>query len=274
MPVWRVDRLASVYLFHPVHRLLPSGSLAIPILMYHGIPANRTGSRNSYYSVDTDRAVFGAHMKLLHDEGYRTIGLAEAWTMARGDATPTRCAVITFDDGFQDFHRNACPVLAEYGFTATMFLPVAYIGGTFKDAACLTWDEVRELRRAGIEFGSHTVRHPQLRTLAPDKVAEEVRSSKEQIEDQIGCAVKSFSYPYAFPETDRTFVPALRGMLQDAGYENGVSTVIGRLEKSCDRMFMRRLPMNSYDDSQFFRAKLEGGYDWLHAIQYAFKAAH
>jgi hypothetical protein len=37
-------------------------------------------------------------------------------------------------------------------------------------------------------------------------------------------------------------------------------------------MILPRLPVNSWDDPDFFRAKLEGGYDWLHPIQYARKA--
>ena len=31
------------------------------------------------------------------------------------------------------------------------------------------------------------------------------------------------------------------------------------------------LPINDADDRALFRAKLEGGYDWLHGVQYATK---
>ena len=46
-----------------------------------------------------------------------------------------------------------------------MFLPTAFINPErrrFKERECMTWDEVRECRRGGIEFGSHTVNHPKL----------------------------------------------------------------------------------------------------------------
>ena len=80
-------------------------------------------------------------------------------------AFPPRLAVITFDDGFRDFLTAAWPSLSEFGFTATVFLPTGSIAGqraTFQDRECLTWDEVRTLRREGITFGSHTVSHPSL----------------------------------------------------------------------------------------------------------------
>ena len=47
--------------------------------------------------------------------------------------------------------------------------------------------------------------------------------------------------------------------------------MIGTADRTSERLFMKRLPVNSADDSALFRAKLEGSYDWLHAFQYASK---
>lgn len=45
----------------------------------------------------------------------------------------------------------------------------------------------------------------------------------------------------------------------------------GRRIPGSDRLFLERIPVNSRDDEAFFSAKLEGGYDWLHALQLASK---
>jgi peptidoglycan/xylan/chitin deacetylase (PgdA/CDA1 family) len=153
-------------------------------------------------------------------------------------------------------------------------LPTAYIGDTaskFKGIECLTWSQIRELHKVGVHFGSHTVTHPQLRSMKTEDVRTEVRASKATIEDKLSAPVKSFAYPFAFPETDRVFRQRLRAILVEAGYEFGVSTILGTADRTDDRFFMKRLPMNSSDDLRFFGAKLEGAYDWLHTLQYVRK---
>src|SRR5439155_15033721 len=100
------------------------------------------------------------------------------------------------------------PTLSKLGFNATVFLPTGYIGRvarTFKGKKCLTWNEVRELHRAGVEFGSHTVTHPRLTSLTVKEIEHEIRSSKDTIEDELGARVRAFAYPYAFPEADVPF---------------------------------------------------------------------
>ncbi len=269
----RADAFATLYFFHPLRRLSLRGP-RLPILMYHSV-SNREERTHPYYRTVTSPEVFAEQMQYLHENGYVTLRLSEAvkWLEApcNGRGRPV---VITFDDGFQDFYSNAFPILSRHSFSATMFLPTAYIGRTpqsFKGVECLTWGQVRELRNKGVEFGSHTATHPQLKSLPAVDVEHEVRTSKDTIEQELGFAVKSFAYPYAFPETNRPFITQLRGFLEQAGYANGVSTIIGTADQMSDRLFMKRLPMNSCDDAPLFGAKLAGTYDWLHSVQYAFK---
>jgi peptidoglycan/xylan/chitin deacetylase (PgdA/CDA1 family) len=274
MPEIRSDRIATLYFFHPMRQLVRSEAPGLPILMYHRVPKEDNCATHPYYCTSTAAGVFEEQVSFLHHSGYRAVSVTEALQSAQRGMTGEKLVAITFDDGYQDFYTNAFPVLNRYGYTATVFLPTAFIGNAarqFKGAECLTWDQVRELRSAGVEFGSHTVTHPQLSGVGPKQLWEEITASKEQIEAKLGEPVKAFSYPYAFPETDSEFVGRLRGVLQEAGYAGGVSTIIGRSSKSDNRFFMRRLPVNSHDDRRFFQAKLEGAYDWLHALQYVAK---
>ena len=271
----RPDRIATLYFVRPLRQLVRPETTGLPILMYHSISAGGDAGRNAYYRTCTAPSVFAEQMAFLARNGYQTIGMSEAIRRIGGAGRSTdKSVVITFDDGYGDFYTEAFPILCRFGYTATVFLPTAYIGQTaqrFNGAMCLAWSQARELQKAGIEFGSHTVTHPQLRMVGRTQLRDEVQHSRSNIEDELGCPVESFSYPYAFPEADRSFVRQLRDILEEAGYKNGVSTIIGTASQTDDQLFLRRLPANSDDDLPLFSAKLDGAYDWLHAFQYAAK---
>jgi peptidoglycan/xylan/chitin deacetylase (PgdA/CDA1 family) len=272
----RIDRLATLYVVDPLRRVSSRGRASIPILMYHSIADEDEAGLHPYYRTATAPPVFAAQMESLQQNGFSVIDLSKALGCFSEPEAKKNSVVITFDDGFRNFYRNAFPILNRYGFTATMYLPTAYIGQSrlsFKGKECLTWSEVRELRKHGISFGSHTVTHPQLHDCDADARKKEVADSKQTIEQELGSAVQSFAYPYAFPETDASFKRRFREELHQAGYENGVCTVVGRLDPASDPFFLKRLPINSDDDSRLFLAKMAGSYDWLGKPQYLLKLA-
>jgi len=270
----RLDRAASVYLFYPLSRKLPGPTgPRIPILMYHGIGEGASNG-HAYYETNTSPRIFAQHMRYLRENGYRSVSLDEGVRVLELGEALNKLVVVTFDDGFRDFYTSAFPVLRENAFTATVFLVAGLTGedhASFNERELLTWREARELSAQGIQFGSHSLSHPPLKELSEAQLDEEVGRSKNAIEDHLGNQVTSFSYPYAFPESDKYFVGIFRETLKRFGYKNGVSTVIGTARSQHDRFFLPRLPVNSWDDLPLFRAKLEGGYDWLHGPQKFYK---
>lgn len=239
----------------------------VPILMYHSISDNDFGKSHPYYQINTSPDVFARQMKWMSQNGYKTMDLPEMLAAMGAGQDLTKMVVITFDDGYRDFYTDAMSVMKQCGFTATIFLATDRIRDTsvrVEDADYLSWSEVRELHAEGIQFGAHTVTHPDLRALDPEQIDYELGYSKETIEQKLSAPVKSFSYPFAFPEEDRNFTRYLVDVLENHGFENGVSTIIGRARPGNNRFCLPRLPMNSWDDHTLLRAKLEGGYDWLH----------
>jgi peptidoglycan/xylan/chitin deacetylase (PgdA/CDA1 family) len=268
----RLDRLTTLYFGLPISRVIgPKIGTRVPILMYHSISDNLFGKSRPYSHINTSPEVFRRQMRSLHQEGYRSIGLNELIKGFEVGLDLTKTVVITFDDGYQDFLTEAMPVVKQCGFMATVFLATGRIQQTsmrLEGVDYLTWSEVRELHQEGIEFGSHTVTHPDLRCLGPEQIEYELGYSKEVIEQQLGTAINSFSYPFPFPEENTDFTRLLLDELENQGFENGVTTILGRASLRHNRFFLPRLPVNTWDDQSFFRAKLVGGYDWAHWPQW------
>jgi peptidoglycan/xylan/chitin deacetylase (PgdA/CDA1 family) len=266
----RLDRECCVRVAHPLQRLLWSArTSAIPILMYHGIRES-AGSDHPYYELHTSPAVFESHLHYLHREGYTTVDLDEALDIVSTRRNVRKTVAITFDDGYLDFYSHALPILLEFGFTATVFVIPEFVRSANpadEHRAYMSWAEIREIHEAGIRIGSHSMSHADLQQLTPREVDRELGLSRLTIEDKLGCEVRSFSYPYSFPEHNRSFVQQMHECLQVRGYRHAVSTILGSANESSDRFHLPRLPINAHDDLLFLAAKLEGAYDWMHVAQ-------
>src|ERR1700722_961379 len=99
-------------------------AVRVPILMYHEI----AGPTESDSGLAVSPEAFSAQLAYLHDEGYRTVTAAElSDALACGDGSlPDRPIVLTFDDGYADFHSQTMPMLDRYAFTATVFVTTGW----------------------------------------------------------------------------------------------------------------------------------------------------
>ncbi len=123
MPALRLDRLLTLNFFQPLRRAgLAENEFRLPILMYHSISDESEKNVSPYYRTATSPELFAAHMALLKTEGYEVLNLqAGLEKFRRGNSAGEKIAVITFDDGFEDFYTAALPVLRRHNFGATVF---------------------------------------------------------------------------------------------------------------------------------------------------------
>ncbi len=273
----RIDRCLSLLAVVPLIRLRAwRPAPAIPVLMYHSISDDPEETVAPYFRLATPVGRFRTQMQELSRRGYRIVSLLDLPEHLSADAplTVERIAVITFDDGFRDFLTAAWPVLCEFGFTATVFLPTHYIGDTcqrFMNRDCLSWEDVRSLAREGVTFGSHTVHHPRLVDLSETDLRAELANSRQTLEAHLDGPIRIFAHPYAFPRADSGYVERFRRVAQETGYDLALTTTVGRVRPGDDRLTLRRLPVNSADDPALFRAKLDGAYDWVEVPQTVLK---
>ncbi|MCX7727510.1 MAG: polysaccharide deacetylase family protein, partial [Chitinispirillaceae bacterium] len=121
----RIDRELTLIFFYFLRTILNRAKNRIPILMYHSISERIEKYVSPYFLTTTTPHVFGIHMQTLKENNYKGISLQEIdkyWDKKE------KVVVITFDDGFADFYTNAFPILKEHNFSATVFIPTAYVG--------------------------------------------------------------------------------------------------------------------------------------------------
>jgi len=92
------------------------------------------------------------------------------------------------------------------------------------DGVLMTWDEVRELRAAGMDVQSHTRRHRVLSTLTQEMLEDELTGSRRDLERAIGEAVRTIAYPVGYQVSDLRRVCRA---LMEAGYEAGFTNSTG-----------------------------------------------
>ena len=116
----------------------------------------------------------------------------------------------------------------------------------------LTWDEVREMAKHGIELGSHTVTHPILSRVEAPQLRHETFQSKATIESEVGQPVLSFAYPAG---TRQRRDEAAHAAIEECGYHFAVVYDEG-VEQHPDRTAMPRIHVDRDHSLPLFRANL------------------
>lgn len=119
----------------------------------------------------------------------------------------------------------------------------------------MSWDQIREMANAGIEFGSHTVTHPILSRLEDNELWYELTESKRTLEDHLEKPVQTISYPVGGTSA---FDARVRHMARSAGYKLGFSYIAGTNSLPIrDHYSLQRLHTERYTDRAYFAAMLQ-----------------
>jgi peptidoglycan/xylan/chitin deacetylase (PgdA/CDA1 family) len=201
-----------------------------------------------YHSVGTDSdpltvapAELDAQLDFLQSSGFNTVSLHEVIDAQDGGKLPRNPVVLTFDDGYVDAATEVLPRLLERGQKATFFIVSSFCAQdpasrvTKWNRQFLTRDEVRALRDAGMEIGSHSVSHVRLSPLPSDDLRAEVGNSRATIATYLGSPVEFFAYPY----NDQS--RWVRRAVEKAGYRGAVVGPRGNSDSfTLERLTMHR----------------------------------
>ena len=226
----------------------------VPVLMYHEIAESpETGDR-----LAVSPGAFARQLAYLCDGGFRTITAGALLdTLTAGETLPPRVAVLTFDDGYENFYSRALPLLDEYGCTATLFMTSGWVADDVAQQAgapgrMLSWHQLAEVAATGVEVGAHSRRHPQLDQIPGRLLREELYESKARLEDELGFAVPGMAYPYGYSNA------RVRQVTQNAGYGYACSVNNTSATAACDPFAVPRLTVRQATTMATFGQMLAG----------------
>jgi peptidoglycan/xylan/chitin deacetylase (PgdA/CDA1 family)/glycosyltransferase involved in cell wall biosynthesis len=232
---------------------------SIPVLMYHRIVME--APKNSRHGIWVTAQSFEQNLISLKQRGCSSITFGQYQLFLNGEFTlPKKPVILTFDDGYEDNYTQAFLLLKKYGFSAVIFIVADATRRTnFWDAdepqvPLLNDKQIREMSMAGIEFGSHTVTHPNLSQCSPEQIRTELVESKQMIEQLTGKKIVSIAYPYgAVNET-------IKSITTETGYKFGIATNSGPLKFYEDLCEIRRTQIFPWTDRLGFWKKTQQWY--------------
>ena len=224
----------------------------VPIIVYHHV--SRLDSPRPD-TVSPER--FEWHMAYLKKYHFNVLPLSALVRIIRqGKPMPRKSVVITFDDGSEDNFQYAFPVLKKYGFPATIFV----ITDVTNTEGYLNTAQMKEMLAHGIEIGSHTRRHAYLPGVSGKTLVEEIKGSKDRLEQELGVTTTSFAYPSG------GFTEEARRLVQTSGYESACTTNRGYDRFNRDVYELKRVRFSDQDDRiDYLWMKLSGFYNLFRA---------
>ena len=222
----------AVFLAAAIGQAVPvMASDSAVVLMYH-----RFGE-TAHPSTNIRIEQFEAHLEELSREKYTVLPLPEIIAKLRTrQPLPDRTVGISIDDAFISVYREAFPRLQEAGLPFTLFVatdPVDRKLGGFMD-----WDQIRELRDAGVTIGNQTHTHLHMASSHDDQNRGELEKSNARFRAELGEVPAIIAYPYG------EYSLAVGRLSKEAGLTVGFGQHSGVVHADSDMLYLPRFAMN------------------------------
>lgn len=151
----------------------------------------------------------------------------------------------SWDDGAKDDLRIA-DLMSKYNIPTIFYFSALPTG----DKEYLSPDQRRQIAK-DFEIGSHTMTHPLLTRIDPERARWEIEESRERLAEEFDQDILSFCYPRGYAN------PELQQMVVEAGYKSGRSTLVGYIHESENPYFEQTTVHVGCDRKEY------AGKDWF-----------
>jgi len=201
-------------------------------LMYHRFDENR------YPTTNVRMRDFENQLKMIRRMKLDFISIEEFDDYVHGHRELyNKRILLTIDDAYASFYKNAWPILKREGIPFVLFLNTREINQ--KNRNYMTWAQVREIHESGLGvIGHHSYSHDYLVNKSPDEIRNDLWQASKDFQRELGSIPEYFSYP--FGEYSLEF----KEIVRDMGFRLAFGQHSGVVDSLKDRFELPRFPIN------------------------------
>jgi peptidoglycan/xylan/chitin deacetylase (PgdA/CDA1 family) len=168
------------------------------VLMYHKISIDENNNLN----VSKDNLI--RQFEYFQKKKYTIITFQDFYNKK----IPKKPIILTFDDGFLNNKELLLPILKQFKYKATFFIPTNYVGkiGSWykNDERVLTVEELREITNTGlVDLALHGHEHQSMKKLTIEEIDQEIKQSINFFEENKLPFLRILAYPFgSYPKRD------------------------------------------------------------------------
>ena len=197
-------------------------------LMYHRFEENK------YPSTNIKINDFVEHLKIIEENGIRFINPSNFENELKNNKEQ-RKILLTIDDGFLSFYKNAWPILKKKQIPFILFVSTREVGAF----NYMNWDQIKEISQEDfVEIGNHSHTHEYLVDESKELIKKDIEKSISIFEKNLGKNSIFFSYP--FGEYSNEFKKIIKNF--DFKYAFGQHS--GVIDETKDLYELPRYPIN------------------------------
>lgn len=202
--------------------------MKLRVLMYHSV----TTEKESPLVVSVDR--LRDQFTMIKKWGCSTVSCNDIISWQNGITTPPhRPVLITFDDAYLETYTLALPLLEEFNFKATVFVPGKHVGGENAwdggGQAIMNLDQLRDGATRGLEPALHGWDHRSFEDLSDEELREQILNGINQFTEAEIPFAPAVAYPFGAnrrktPDRHASMVKTLRETGVQLGFRIGART--------------------------------------------------
>ena len=155
-------------------------------LMYHRFEENK------YPSTNIKINEFIKHIKILEENKFHFVNPKNFEYELKNNKTQ-RKILLTIDDGFESFYKNAWPILKKKKIPFILFVSTREVGGY----NYMSWNQIREIAKEDfVEIGNHSHTHEYLVDENKNIIVNDIKKSMSIFKKELGENSEFFSYPF------------------------------------------------------------------------------